>query len=719
MAFQWEVLGKVLQWVWDSFGEEIKEGVTESVQQAWVEIRWPDKAKVYGEKIQKLYGSLRILGHSKPIPLSNVFTDVYIHDRPLAARRSNVEDLERLYREGKQHSWGVERVNGDRLIRQNNKLFILGQPGAGKTTFLKHIAVGAATGKISKVPVFVSLKELADSGQPLLDFLVAQFAIMDLPNGRPFVLGLLKSGNALILFDGLDEVTQEQEEALHLKTALNNFAKQYDNNQMLITCRTAATDYQFEQFTYVEMADFADEQIATFIHKWFSEKLDKGEACLAELKKPDHRGLYELARSPLLLSLLCLNYEETLHFPERRVELYEEAIDALLKKWDGTRDIKRVLGTDVYKKLSLGRKRQLFARIAASTFEQGKYFVPRAEMVRHVLEYLKPVPETGELSEDDGEAILRAIEAQHGILVERARGVYGFAHLTFQEYFTAKYVAEAGEKSWANLLPHCTDHQWREIFLLTVSLLSEADDFMDRFIRHLDQFVAQEPQLANIILWVNQRAEPGGETVAMGLLHRTLYVYLARAPALNSPLGLIYGFANHSALDLDRDLDFVLDLVLDLHHDPQTDFSRNAALDSPLALDLAYALVSTRALDLALDFVLVYGWLYGQRGLAKPFVTLAQRVCVEQGLTSLQASLDKLIVPDEDAPKTQREQFVAALWQIAERERQLRRFGLNDEQGDRLAYYLRGTRLLLRCLKLAAVQDREGIMARLLVPPGG
>ena len=39
--------------------------------------------------------------------------------------------------------------------------------------------------------------------------------------------------------------------------------------------------------------------------------------------------------------MICLAYDETLNIPKRKVELYEEALDALLKKWDSSRKIKR------------------------------------------------------------------------------------------------------------------------------------------------------------------------------------------------------------------------------------------------------------------------------------------------------------------------------------------------------------------------------------------
>ncbi len=53
--------------------------------------------------------------------------------------------------------------------------------------------------------------------------------------------------------------------------------------------------------------------------------------------------------------------------------------------------------------------------------------------------YLKGVPG---LEEPDGEVVLKAMEAQHGIFVERARRIHSFSHLTLQEYFAARYIVD-------------------------------------------------------------------------------------------------------------------------------------------------------------------------------------------------------------------------------------------------------------------------------------
>jgi predicted NACHT family NTPase len=205
--------------------------------------------------------------------------------------------------------------------------------------------VKAAEELIDKVPIFVSLKQWADTGKELMPFIADRFDVCGFPRARPFVKEILKAGDAIVLFDGLDEVNQEGEQRDKQTRVIKDFVDKYDRTQCLITCRIAANDYSFERFAYVEIADFTHKQMETFVANWFRKGGKKdSETCnrfLVEFARDDNRGLRDLARTPLLLTLLCLAFNETLTFPQRRVEIYEEASEALLKRWDASRRIKR------------------------------------------------------------------------------------------------------------------------------------------------------------------------------------------------------------------------------------------------------------------------------------------------------------------------------------------------------------------------------------------
>jgi predicted NACHT family NTPase len=165
----------------------------------------------------------------------------------------------------------------------------------------------------------------------------------------------------------LDEVREE--DSNRVLNEIREFSDRFPNNQFVMTCRIASQDYIFEKLTDVEVADFDDDQISNFANNWFKEKAVKPETFIKCLK--DNSGIKQLAASPLLLTLLCLAFEEPGDFPANRSELYKEGLDALLKKWDAKRGIQR---NQIYKNLSVQRKEDLLSKMALITFERGEYF---------------------------------------------------------------------------------------------------------------------------------------------------------------------------------------------------------------------------------------------------------------------------------------------------------------------------------------------------------
>lgn len=474
-------------WIWDKYGKEIVDKAVEKAKKQWVSFNWPRAANTYRERMGKLHGTVRVLGKAEPTTLEEVFTDVFILDQPVAFQRHNIEQLE-----ANPDAPQTKRTSGLKAIgnTKNHKLFILGKPGAGKTTFLKHLVLLTVQGKVKKIPIFVPLMEWSDSQLDVMTFIVQQFDLCHFSEAQLFIETMLKRGDAILLFDGLDEVSQRNEHYSQVITELNNFCKKYLDNPCLITCRNAATNYQFEQFTYVEVADFNDQQQQIFVKKWFEDNSLKRDRFLEEIGRPENRGLKELARTPLLLNMLCLAFGETIAFPARRVEIYEEALDALLKKWDASRNIRR---NEAYNKLTLGRKKQLFAELAITSFAQDEYFIHQNVLQDQIVTYLEKLPPADGQSDLDGEAILKTIEAQHGILVERAQHIYSFAHLTFQEYFTARYIVDNATSGTFNQLIETwlTNSNWHDVFLLTASMLHNADDLLKLFKEGVDRLVQQ------------------------------------------------------------------------------------------------------------------------------------------------------------------------------------------------------------------------------------
>lgn len=492
-------------WLWEKFGERLMTEGTQGAKKQWEKFQWTAAEEKYRERLLEQINTIRLLGNPRPLQIDAFYTDVHVLDElsafrhfDLTTKSGSPNDIERVASQRK-------RSIAEELINNHKRLYILGKPGAGKTTLLKRLALQACKGIIEKTPIYVSLKEWSDSGEDLDDFISGLFDVCGFPNAKKFIHEVLALGSALVLFDGLDEVNQEGPSRNKMINALEKLSNKYGNSTFCITCRIAANDYNFASFQYVEIADFNSDQKKQFIERWYCDSSDKKERFLAEWEKEESSGFRELAATPLLLTLICLAFDDTLSFPRRRVELYQEAVDALLKKWDSSRGVYR---SELYRRLSLDRKKQLLARLASFNFEAGEYLLEKNRLISSIDSYLDSLPRDEDGGKTDAEDVLNAIEAQHGLLVERAHKIYSFSHLTLQEYFTSRYLVEnQASGCLQRLITNAHEHtRWREVFLMTASMLDDASWFLKTAIEYAYTQLTGKPRLLAIINYmVDQR----------------------------------------------------------------------------------------------------------------------------------------------------------------------------------------------------------------------
>ncbi len=469
------------------------------------------------DSIQTKCGSMRVLDMTQPIDLNAIYTNVNILEKITGRQRLEYRklmqsfslenfDFDRFSLSGVQQ----ERIPALDAVDKYSKLMILGKPGAGKTTFLKYMALQCIEGNFKSylIPLFITLKDFAEADyQPgLLAYIIRLFKGYGFEDGNTPILSMLQQGRFAILLDGLDEVREI--DSKRILWHIQDFSDYFSKNLFVITCRIAAKEYTFEKFTDVEVADFNNRQIATFTHQWFQMKNDPIKAEKFIQKLQEEPGIRELAASPILLTLLCLVFGESGSFPSNRSELYKEGLDVLLKKWDAKRNIQR---ERVYQKLSLKRKEDLLSHIALDTFEQGKYFFKQKEAEYYITQYICNLPDANteeKALQLDSEAVLKSIEAQHGLFVERARGIYSFSHLTFHEYFTARkiFISTNSDVSIQKVAKYVTDKRWREVLLLTVGMLENADLLLENMKQHIDCILSQDDKLQKYLIYVEQQS---------------------------------------------------------------------------------------------------------------------------------------------------------------------------------------------------------------------
>ena len=105
--------------------------------------------------------------------------------------------------------------------------------------------------------------------------------------------------------------------------------------------------------------------------------------------------------------------------------------------------------------------------------DRGYILFPRKKLETQLKAYLIHVPEMPDAIDIEPDKVLNDTIAQHGLFIEQARRFFSFSHLTFQEYFTAKYIVEnVNAGTIEELVGHTFEGRWHEVFLLVCQLVA-------------------------------------------------------------------------------------------------------------------------------------------------------------------------------------------------------------------------------------------------------
>ncbi|WP_427159638.1 NACHT domain-containing protein [Aliinostoc sp. HNIBRCY26] len=403
------------------------------------------------DKIQNQCSTIQMLDVARAIPLDEIYTPVEVLPEITSQKWHDIADFRKNLALGDNQN--CNSLSGLEVILRSPKLMLLGKSGSGKTTFLQYLAIACNQGKFQPhlVPVFVRLKEFTEDARyegelNLLQYISQSLKCCDIDEKA--TLSVLNHGNALIILDGLDEVPLKYTDVAIRE--IRKFTQIYYKNQFVISCRISACKYRFPGFTEVELADFNDKQIEIYIKNWLvvvaHQSLSYAETnsklFIQNLNLPENQRIRELARVPLLLHLICLSFQFKGQFTHNPVNLYEQVLNVLLSRWDEIRGIKR---DDFYPNLNLGCKKKLIAHIATITFKNGEYFFEQEKIPQLLAEALPTITNPNlyqSLTPLEQKSALEGMIFQDSLLIERARGIYSFAHLGILEYLAPSKILE-------------------------------------------------------------------------------------------------------------------------------------------------------------------------------------------------------------------------------------------------------------------------------------
>jgi hypothetical protein len=362
----------------------------------------------------------------------------------------------------------------------------------GKSTLLRFLAVRLARHALNGddgalIPVFIPLHDLATSSKPFVEYVVELFVgESPAPGLQDKVSDALREGRCWVFLDGLDEVDTDTQH--NLLASIQRLTDHYRHSRFLITTRPGHYFSQLEQFTEYELAPFDGNQLRDFATRWFGPDSRSAEMFLGALAR-DSR-MIEIASTPLLLTLLCLEYQQSATIPADRAAFYDHSVDILLRTWDASRGLRRARLPD----LTVARLRKLYSSLAAHFFCAARLTFERADLEQTLSEVLRD--ELGLQGTFDAAELLPMLEMQHGILIKKWRSVYGFSHLTFQEYFVAAAVVaspEGTDHGFASVVSeHLSEVRWREVIVLAAQLLRRNGDPISALTAAIDRLKTSE-----------------------------------------------------------------------------------------------------------------------------------------------------------------------------------------------------------------------------------
>jgi hypothetical protein len=379
---------------------------------------------------------------------------------------------------GRQDGWRFSTgLRVEEALAGENRVFLVGEAGCGKTTLLHWLAVRSArrdfNGPLADwnrtVPFYVPLRRYVDQDLPAPEqFLdaVGRHIAQEMPPG--WVHGLLREGRALVLVDGVDELREGvRREAA--RDWLRDLVAAYPKARYVVTSRPAAVAEGWlarEDFTTTELQPMSQADMRAFVRRWHHamgqeivdsderDRLAGDERALLTVIEAD-RHLRALAVNPLLCALLCaLNRERNRDLPRDRMEVYAAALEMLLGRRDRARQIASA------DELTTTAQTILLQDLAFWLLRNGWSDAPIERVKEQVARSRRNLPRVTAKPW----SLLRHLLERSGLLREPTAGRVDFIHRTFQEYLAGKAAVEGDEIGL--LTANALDDQWREVIIM-------------------------------------------------------------------------------------------------------------------------------------------------------------------------------------------------------------------------------------------------------------
>lgn len=401
------------------------------------------------------------------------------------------------------------------LYQRFNNVLVLGDPGSGKTCFVKHEILAYCNSASQQgswyayhLPVYLSLAEAArliNADTDLLQICEIVSSRRGIALPKEVIENALAEGRCAFFFDGLDEVGY-LDKRIALVGQISKLVEDFVHlgNRFVLASRPAAvqpvdipenlTPLQLKGLTETEMRILAARVLTVRVGQDEENDLTKDEKELIEKLLEDTRnspGIARIASNPLLLTLLVLIYANTGALSARRHLIYAQAIKTLVSvRGRQTRE----------QQISEADLRTRLGALAVSIFNREVAEIPRRYEVLKILSPFLPTAENNAETSDceSGNAFIQEVAEATGLLNihtqedDPSEDLITFMHYSFLEYYAAAGLLS---NNYSSLLPKLSSNpRWRDVTTLLFGILSEQGD-----VTNVLKTILQENEAADAI----------------------------------------------------------------------------------------------------------------------------------------------------------------------------------------------------------------------------